>query len=63
MTFIPHHPTATPDGAFALSTAQEGLWAAEFLNPESSANVTGQYSEILGALDVALSRVWRRRDA
>jgi len=43
----------TTDGAFALSTAQEGLWAAELLNPESSANVTGQYSEILGTLDVA----------
>jgi hypothetical protein len=53
MPFIPHHPTAAPDGAFALSTAQEGLWAAEFLNPECNANVTGQYSEILGALDVA----------
>ncbi len=42
-----------PDGAFVLSTAQEGLWAAELLNPESSAQVTGQYSDILGALDVA----------
>ena len=54
MTFIARHPPLIPTGAFALSTAQEGLWAAEFLNPESSANVTGQYSEILGALDVTL---------
>jgi len=52
MTLAPHLDTAA-DGAFALSTAQRGLWTAELLSPGSSANVTAQYSEIIGALDAA----------
>jgi amino acid adenylation domain-containing protein len=41
------------ENAFALSTAQRGLWTAELLSPGTSANVTAQYSEIFGALHIA----------
>src|SRR5579872_1603068 len=42
------------DGPFPLSMPQLGLWAAEYMHPGSSACVTAQYSEILGAIDVQL---------
>jgi amino acid adenylation domain-containing protein len=54
MTSEAHVGLAAPAGAFPLGTAQTGLWAAELINPGNSANVTAQYSEILGALDVTL---------
>src|SRR5471032_1102226 len=54
MIFLQEHHTASRPDAFPLSTAQQGLWAAELLAPASNANVTGQYSEIAGPVDVPL---------
>ena len=61
MTFKAHQHTPVADDAFALSTGQTGLWAAELFNPDSSAHVTGQYSEIFAALNVAAFELASRR--
>ncbi len=53
MIFLQQHQTSGGH-AFPLSTAQQGLWAAELLSPESNANVTGQFSEITGPVDPAV---------
>ena len=45
----------TPNGkAFALSSAQLGIWFAQKLNPASPAYNIGEYFEIDGAVDEAL---------
>jgi len=45
----------TPNGkAFALSSAQLGIWFAQKLNPASPAYNIGEYIEIDGAIDEAL---------
>ena len=43
---------ASQERAFPLSMPQLGLWAAQHMQPGSSACVTAQYSQILGAIDV-----------
>jgi amino acid adenylation domain-containing protein len=60
VAFTPHH-TSAPDDAVGLCSAQQGLWAAELLNPGSSAYVTGQYSEISAAVNVAAFELASRR--
>ena len=52
MAFNPHF-TSAPDEPFGLSSAQMGIWTAELLDRGCSALVTGQYSEISSAVNVA----------
>ena len=52
---------AAPESAVPLSMPQLGLWAAQQMDPGSSACVTAQYSQILGAIDVELFEQASRR--